>query len=192
MNRILILTAALSLFCASQSHAEPVYYGPGQVPKPIDVARALAGKSYQPTVRMRGMDMGPANAEPMVLGQTESTPAAAPEAPAEGLDVAINFAFDSHQLLPSAFAVLDSLAEGIKLTDASKRVLIMGHTDAVGGEGYNLQLSERRANVVRDYLIQQHGISAARLQSFGRGEGALLVPEAPNSAMNRRVGFALS
>jgi outer membrane protein OmpA-like peptidoglycan-associated protein len=183
------------LFSASLA-AGPIYYGEGQVPRPIDVARALAGQQMKPIMRRRGMDLGNSAAEPVALGAPApaAVAAVAPTAPAQaapGIAVAIPFAFDSAELAPAAFPVLDSLAEGIKLTDPSARVLIVGHTDATGVESYNQSLSERRANSVRAYLMQQHGITGERLQSSGLGEHHLLIPKQPTNAKNRRVEFAL-
>lgn len=69
---------------------------------------------------------------------------------------------------------------------------IVGHTDSVGSESYNLDLSERRANAVATYLINQ-GISPQRIQAYGAGEG---FPVATNDtelgrSMNRRVELSI-
>ena len=69
-----------------------------------------------------------------------------------------------------------------------RTVLIEGHTDNVGGEDYNLGLSQRRADSVKSYLVQQ-GISSDRLSAAGKGKGS---PVADNSSatgrqQNRRV-----
>ncbi len=184
-----LLAAACLLVCTSAS-ADPVYYAKGAVPRPIDVAKALMGQHYQPKMRMRGMDLGGNAGEPVALGQSAPAPAA-PSQTAQGLDVAIQFGFDSDRLLAESFATLDSLAEGIKLTPPEQAVTIFGHTDASGSDLYNQILSERRANAVRSYLIEKHGISPGKLQSFGRGEGQLLLPQAPFNGKNRRVGFAI-
>jgi outer membrane protein OmpA-like peptidoglycan-associated protein len=203
MSKLTPMAAMLAAVVISTAlNAEPVYVGAGQTLRPIDVARALAGKNFQPKMRMRGMDLGGNAAEPLALG-ANTAPAASQPAPnaaaqtqstapsGEGLAVAIAFAFDSATLAPAAYPLLDNLAEGIKLTDPSTTVQIEGHTDAVGTDAYNLLLSERRANAVRDYLIQHHGIAAARLRSSGKGETSPLTPKAPNDAKNRRVEFAL-
>ena len=69
-----------------------------------------------------------------------------------------------------------------------RTVLIEGHTDSIGSEDYNLGLSQRRADSVKSYLMQQ-GISSIRLSSAGKGKGS---PVADNSSatgrqQNRRV-----
>ena len=66
--------------------------------------------------------------------------------------------------------------------------MIEGHTDSIGGEDYNLGLSQRRADSVKSYLVKQ-GIRSSRLSASGKGKGS---PVADNSSatgrqQNRRV-----
>ncbi len=99
----------------------------------------------------------------------------------------INFELNSAQLTSSSAATLDGAAETLnKYTDISAEVA--GHTDSTGAASYNLSLSDRRAQSVKDYLINR-GVAASRLSSKGYGETQ---PIADNSskdgrAMNRRV-----
>ncbi len=65
-------------------------------------------------------------------------------------------------------------------------VRIIGHTDAVGSDGDNLILSLRRAQTVRDFLIQ-NGVTPDRIEAQGRGEQQLAMPEDPENEANRRV-----
>ena len=67
---------------------------------------------------------------------------------------------------------------------------VQGHTDNVGGDGYNMNLSQARADSVRMYLVA-HGIAAPRLVSKGYGFHQPLVPNTTdaNRALNRRVQF---
>ncbi len=68
---------------------------------------------------------------------------------------------------------------------AETQFSVTGHTDAAGSDSYNQALSERRANAVCVY-IRSHGYSG-KLECVGYGETQLAVPQAPNSAANRRV-----
>jgi outer membrane protein OmpA-like peptidoglycan-associated protein len=72
---------------------------------------------------------------------------------------------------------------------ASFRFRIEGHTDTVGPADENRLLSERRANAVRDYLVERFSIAADRLVTEGLGESRLLVPTADETPQqrNRRV-----
>jgi len=105
------------------------------------------------------------------------------------LALGVQFGFDSAEILPSARAQLDALAEGIKLLAPDQRVLIEGHTDAVGADDYNLSLSQRRAESVRQYLVKVHGFDQGRLDAVGLGKARPLDPADPFAAENRRVQF---
>ena len=93
----------------------------------------------------------------------------------------------SHELLPASHVELDRLVQLLE-RNASLRIEVGGHTDNVGGEAENQQLSERRAQAVRGYLVSK-GIAADRIEAKGYGEGR---PAATNDteegrALNRRT-----
>ena len=99
----------------------------------------------------------------------------------------VNFHHDSARLTDGSMAKLDD-AVRILVRHPELVVEIAGHTDSQGAADYNQDLSQRRANAVRDYLIK-HGANAARLTAMGYGEAE---PVADNGtrdgrAMNRRV-----
>jgi outer membrane protein OmpA-like peptidoglycan-associated protein len=101
----------------------------------------------------------------------------------------INFASGQAVIPPDQYSILDKVAEVLR-ANKGVRVEIGGHTDAVGSDSYNQGLSERRAQSVRNYLIQS-GIEASRLEARGYGE---YQPVASNTtrdgrAMNRRIEF---
>lgn len=106
------------------------------------------------------------------------------------IDNILLFDFDSAALKGGANDVLDSSYAKFKGNDAVKSVVITGHTDSIGSDAYNQGLSERRANVVRDYLIDQ-GADASKLQARGAGESqpAFGNDTKAGRAMNRRVEF---
>ena len=64
---------------------------------------------------------------------------------------------------------LDEIGAALAADPSISDVDITGHADRLGSEQYNLKLSERRANAVRDYLVSR-GIDGARLKAYGRGE----------------------
>jgi outer membrane protein OmpA-like peptidoglycan-associated protein len=95
-------------------------------------------------------------------------------------------------LKPESFSVLDSIALMLK-ENPDVIVEIQGHTDSRGSKGYNLKLSQARAEAVRNYLIKNHSISPERLIARGYGEER---PIASNDteegrAKNRRVEFVI-
>jgi outer membrane protein OmpA-like peptidoglycan-associated protein len=116
-----------------------------------------------------------------------STPAVRP---ALSFDITLNFPFDSAELTSDAMAKLDKVARA--LTDPTTQkydIIVSGHTDALGTAEYNQQLSERRAQAARNYLINHHGIESTRLVAKGYGKSQLLLPSDPKSELNRRVQF---
>ena len=104
------------------------------------------------------------------------------------INLTVQFTFGSAELLPQGKRQLDELA--MALGDA--RLAAAGfelacHTDRVGDATANLRLSLDRANAVRSYLIDAHGVSRQRLAAVGYGYDRLLVPGQPEAAANRRV-----
>ena len=72
---------------------------------------------------------------------------------------------------------------------APYRFRIEGHTDTVGDDAMNRDLSQRRAEAVRAYLMGRYGVAPERLEAVGLGESQLLIPTPDNrpEARNRRV-----
>ncbi|MBC7697086.1 MAG: OmpA family protein [Bacteroidia bacterium] len=79
------------------------------------------------------------------------------------------FGFDKAKLQDGSKPILDDAAAKIKGNPELQVVLVTGHTDRIGSAAYNLKLSERRANQVKDYLVSQ-GVDASRLKAIGKGE----------------------
>src|SRR6476619_5557778 len=148
-------------FVACQAKAEKVIvYQEGQLVVPQDVAAVLGQ-----TRSIRLLDEAPARTAATTT--TTANVATVATAPASALSLPVRFAFDSADILPAARTQLDALARGIKLLGPDRTITVEGHTDAVGEGAYNLELSRARARAVRDYLVQQHGLDAARLKTVG-------------------------
>jgi outer membrane protein OmpA-like peptidoglycan-associated protein len=82
---------------------------------------------------------------------------------------------------------------GIVLAYPSLHLQVEGHTDSVGSDEYNQQLSERRADAVRDYIVQQ-GISAQSIEAkgFGKTDPIASNETTEGRQQNRRVELVLS
>jgi outer membrane protein OmpA-like peptidoglycan-associated protein len=105
----------------------------------------------------------------------------------------IYFDFASATLKPESALVLQEIASALR-ANPSWKIIIEGHTDNVGGEAYNLDLSRRRAISVKDALVTTYHIDAARLSTVGYGYSR---PKASNDtpqgrALNRRVELVRS
>jgi outer membrane protein OmpA-like peptidoglycan-associated protein len=89
--------------------------------------------------------------------------------------------------LSSAQVKLDQVANAL-LDVRARNLIVEGHTDSQGSTSYNQDLSQRRADAVRDYLIQK-GYPADRIQARGIGKGRPIADNASpeGRANNRRV-----
>ena len=108
------------------------------------------------------------------------------------LDEKVYFEFDSNNLDRRSAPVLLDVARLLSKNPDIKRIEIRGHTDAQGDADYNRELSQRRAEEVRSYLMQ-HGVSGGRLVARGFGESQLLLTDNSEHAhaTNRRVEFVI-
>jgi outer membrane protein OmpA-like peptidoglycan-associated protein len=106
-------------------------------------------------------------------------------------DSGILFPFDSSELLSDARRNLGKLAEQLRAEPRSD-VMIVGHTDSQGTDGYNQDLSERRARAAVDYLVSQ-GVERQRLRPSGRGEAEPIESNDTDAGrqQNRRVEVAI-
>ena len=144
-----------------------------QAASTADIVCALDPKCTRPLTReLRGVTVtkGPDGGTPL------------------SVNLYVNFDYDSADLTSDARITLDRL--GYALVDDRLKTftfMIEGHTDAKGSDDYNQKLSERRAAAVRQYLMAQFGIDAARLTARGFGKTRLLDPSRPEDGVNRRV-----
>ena len=103
----------------------------------------------------------------------------------------LKFEFDKADLQPADKELLSRIA-GILMTSHDYTISVNGHTDDVGSDAYNKKLSERRAQSVRDYLVQA-GLPADILSVEGHGKSLPLVRGTSEAARakNRRVELGL-
>jgi outer membrane protein OmpA-like peptidoglycan-associated protein len=103
----------------------------------------------------------------------------------------IRFDFDKATIKPEYRDILNRIA-GIMMTLKGYTIAVYGYTDDVGTQSYNLQLSQRRAQAVRDFLVQT-GISATIMSTKGFGKADPRVPGDSEQARaaNRRVEIGI-
>lgn len=104
----------------------------------------------------------------------------------------VSFDTNSDTIRPGLYSELDRIAQ-IMLRYPQTQITIEGHTDSSGSESYNLQLSERRANNVKNMLVQR-GVDPYRITAAGYGESRPVVTnETPEGRqMNRRVEIRIN
>jgi outer membrane protein OmpA-like peptidoglycan-associated protein len=104
------------------------------------------------------------------------------------LSGSVLFASAKSDLLPGAQVKLNNVADALTKQDPDSKIVVEGHTDSQGGAAYNQDLSQRRAQSVRDYLVSR-GISSDRVtsQGFGPTRSVADNASAEGRANNRRV-----
>lgn len=134
---------------------------------------------------------------PNEIGSKTNDPIGCPDKPALAMITdcevrimqQIHFEFDKAVIRNISYPVLDAVVE-ISNKNPDVKLEVQGHTDNVGAASYNQELSQRRADAVKMYLVS-HGIEPARLSSRGYGLDRPIVPNdtQANRALNRRVQF---
>jgi outer membrane protein OmpA-like peptidoglycan-associated protein len=161
--------------------------------------------ALQPKPLTRGLSTGP-QADPAVkakevgfiatlrnrrsrslsLGEREEIAELASNKPKIDLD--IQFDYNSADIRTSSMPAVQEL--GKALSNASLKgstFVVAGHTDAIGTEAYNQDLSERRADTIKRYLTEKYGINGTDLVTVGYGKTKPKDPNAPMDPINRRV-----
>ena len=108
------------------------------------------------------------------------------------LEVDVQFDFNS-SVISSAYDSEIARSAGVLRENPGVRATVEGHTDSSGENNYNQWLSERRANAVRDMLINEHGIAPEQLVAIGRGEDYPIAGNdtAEDRVRNRRVELVM-
>jgi outer membrane protein OmpA-like peptidoglycan-associated protein len=104
------------------------------------------------------------------------------------VNLEINFEYNSATLTPKAEPQLEELARVLTGPNLAGTVVMLGgHTDAKGGEAYNQQLSEKRSETVKRYLVTRYKIAPDTLITAGYGKNGLKNAADPYAGENRRV-----
>jgi hypothetical protein len=126
-----------------------------------------------------------------LLGACASEPPPPPPPPpppvAQAPTFMVFFDWDSSRLSPASLNVITQAVTAFRST-GNARVTATGHTDTSGSDTYNMALSLRRANAVKNEMVRQ-GVPADAIAVVGKGESQLLVPTGDNvrEPQNRRV-----
>jgi len=104
----------------------------------------------------------------------------------------LQFRINSARLDPKTIPFLDTIGELLHREELKGYSFVVeGHTDASGSEVYNRDLSQRRAEVVRNYLVEKHGIEGQRLAIRGLGKSRPMNRTSPYDTVNRRFAVDL-
>jgi outer membrane protein OmpA-like peptidoglycan-associated protein len=167
------------------------------------IVRALAPPTKKPLTRGLSVgpqtDPGPSAEETKLIqsvrGRTtrslsvterEEIATAAKDKP--NIDLEITFDYNSADISAKSLASVQALGRALTSPDLKGSTFVVaGHTDAAGGEAYNQDLSERRADSIKRYLVDKYGIPTGDLVTVGYGKTKLKDPAQPMSEVNRRV-----
>ena len=104
------------------------------------------------------------------------------------IDLEINFDYNSADISAKSLSSVQALGRALTNADLKGSTFVVaGHTDAAGGEAYNQDLSERRADAIKRYLTDKYGINGSDLVTVGYGKSKLKDPNQPMAEANRRV-----
>jgi len=118
----------------------------------------------------------------------QSLPLADKLASLRQFNVEITFDFDSARIRPESYETVGLIADALHTPYLQGQTFfIVGHTDAKGARDYNLNLSLKRAQAVREALVTTFRVPGEYLFAVGLGEEQLRDPSKPDAAINRRV-----
>jgi outer membrane protein OmpA-like peptidoglycan-associated protein len=129
--------------------------------------------------RLRGTRSMTLDSRDYTVASTQSMPA---------IDLEVYFDFNSAEITAQAEPQLREL--GAALSDPKLKgatISINGHTDGVGGDAFNKKLSERRAVMIKGYLVDNFQLSPSNLRTVGYGKAKPKNKLDPNASENRRV-----
>ncbi len=127
---------------------------------------------------------------PVVAAAPEPMPEPAPEPALETVRVELDvkFDFDKDRVKEESYGDIKNLADFMNQYPQTTTT-VEGHTDSIGSDAYNQGLSERRANAVRNVLVNQYGVDGSRVNAVGYGKTRPVADNATEAgrAINRRV-----
>ena len=156
----------------------PLTRGLSAGPQTSPAASAAEGKFVQ-TVRGR-------TTRSLSVSEREEIAAIVKDKPK--IDLEINFEYNSADISAKSLPSVQALGRALSNADLKGSTFVgAGHTDAAGGEGYNQDLSERRADAIKRYLVDKYGINGSDLVTVGYGKSKLKDANQPMAEANRRV-----
>jgi outer membrane protein OmpA-like peptidoglycan-associated protein len=177
---VLGVAAVLLLPVSVQAADEEMINFSGQDPTEDELIDALMPRS---NLRTRGIRPGAVTSAGAAVAPSTMSP------PKVSFDQ-ITFELNSDRITPRAESMLEKLGRALSSNELSDvEFLIEGHTDATGGFQYNMRLSQRRAESVKRYLVENFQLDPVRLKTIGKGPTDLLDKGNPASGRNRRVVF---
>jgi outer membrane protein OmpA-like peptidoglycan-associated protein len=150
---------------------------------------ANSEQTTNPDVNYRGLGIQPI--EKKVAHVNKAKHNATLEDPALSLN--IGFEYKSTELTEVAKDKIRPVGEALKSNALQNfKFKVEGHTDGVGSDAYNRELSQARAEAVKAFLVEEYNIDQSRIDAVGMGKRKLLDSSHPESDVNRRVRVVAS
>jgi outer membrane protein OmpA-like peptidoglycan-associated protein len=145
----------------------------------VDAAEVAKEASFVDSLRNR-------KTRSLSLGEREEIAQIASEKPK--IDLEIHFDYNSADISKGSTLAVQELGKALSDTSLKGSTFVVaGHTDAIGSQAYNQDLSERRADTIKKYLVEHYGINGSNLVTVGYGKAKPKDPNAPMDPTNRRV-----
>jgi len=158
-------------------------------PKPL--TRGLSvGPQVDPAARAKEIDfvqtLRNRKTRSLSMGEREEIADIASTKP--NIDLDIQFDYNSADISTASMPSVQALGKALSNPSLKGSVFVVaGHTDAIGGEAFNMGLSERRADTIKSYLVSKFGIAGSDLVTVGYGKDKPKDASAPMDPVNRRV-----
>jgi len=157
---------------------KPLTRGLSAAPQADPAATAAEGKFIQ-TIRNR-------TTRSLSVSEREEIATLAKDKP--NIDLEITFDYNSADISAKSLSAVQALGKALSNPDLKGSTFVVaGHTDATGGESYNQDLSERRADSIKRYLTEKFGIAGTDLVTVGYGKSKPKDAANPMDPANRRV-----
>jgi outer membrane protein OmpA-like peptidoglycan-associated protein len=184
----LSMTAGLALAADNTISAEQIV---NQLrPKPVTRGLSMGTPQIDPAVRAKEISFVQTvrnrKTRSLSLGEREEIAEIASSKP--NIDLEIQFDYNSADIAKTSTQAVQELGKALTSPGLKGSTFVVaGHTDGIGGEAFNQDLSERRAETIKRYLMQNYGLTGSDLVSVGYGKTKLKDANDPADPVNRRV-----
>ena len=188
LTAALSMTAGLAIAADNNVSADQILNA--LQPKPLTRGLSIGVPQVDPSVKAREISfvetLRNRKTRSLSLGEREEIAEIASTKPK--IDLNIQFDYNSAEISKASLSSVQELGKALSNPSLKGSTFVVaGHTDAIGGEAYNQDLSERRADSIKRYLAEKYGINGTDLVTVGYGKTKPIDPNAPLDPINRRV-----
>ena len=186
----LSMTAGLALAADNNVTKDEILGALYVKPQPLTRGLSVGAPQVDPAVKAKEANFLASvrnrRTRSLSLGEREEIAEIAATKPKIDLEIQFDYnsAAISHSSMPSVQALGQALSDP-KLRGST--FVVAGHTDAIGSDAFNQDLSERRADTIKRYLVDNYHIATGELVTVGYGKSKLKNAQNPTDPINRRV-----